>query len=148
MLVTVRCVLCFRAACESVSGLHSLIVEFLQRMSSVTDIISDLADAFLVCCVVVVVACVADRLLLRMLRACAVVPTRLTYVVTPECARELDLGDVGSTQAAVLDLGDVGSTEAALQGPPCDGQALSCRDSLMTSPTSQLHLLKFSETKV
>jgi len=105
-------------------------------MSSVTDIISDLADAFLICCVVVVVACIADRLLLRMLRACSVLPTRLTYVVTPECARELDVGDVGST-------------EAALQEPSCDGRAaLSCHDALMTSPMSQLHLLKFSETKV
>jgi len=130
MLVTERCVLCV-PACESVSRLHSLIVDFLQRMSSLTDIISDLADAFLICCFVVVVACVADRLLLRMLRACAVLPTRLTYVVTPECARQLDVGDAGST-------------EAALQRPSCDG----CRDDVMSSPMSQLHLLKFSETKV
>ena len=122
-------------ACEYVSHLHSLITEFLQHISSVRDIASDLADTFLICCVVVVVACVADKLLLRMLRACAALPMRLTYVVKQEYAQQLDVADATST-------------DAALQGQSCDGRTFTCHDSLLSSPLTQLHLLQFSETKV
>ena len=122
-------------ACEYVGHLQSIITEFLQLISSFTHIISDLADMFLICCVVVVVACVADKLLVRMLRACAALPVRLTYVVSQECAQQLDVSDATTT-------------EVALQGQSCDGRAFTCRDALLSTPLTQLHLLQFSETKV
>ena len=123
------------SACERVNRLRSLSDAFLQHISSVTDIVDDLADAFLVCCCVVVVACVADKLLLRLLRALGALPVRVTYVVTHECAQQMDVGDAAST-------------ETALHGQSCDGRSFTCRDSLPSPPLTDLHLTQFSETKV
>ena len=96
------------------------------------DIISALADTFLVCCAVVVAAYVADWLLLRMLRACAVLPVRVTYAVTPEQVRQLDVPVASSTEMT-------GS---------CDGRAMTCHDALLSCPFTDLHPPQFSETKV
>jgi len=131
-------VLCFGgcAACKHTGRLQSLAAVFLQRVSSVTDIVNNVADMFLICCVVVVVACVADKLLLRVLRACAVLPVRVTYVVTQEFARQLDLGDAASTETP------------ATNEQSCDGRAFTCRQALLPSSLTELYLPQFSETKV
>lgn len=126
---------CWFEVCEYASRLHSLTDEFVQHVSSVRDIVSDLADTFLICCVVVVVACVADKLLLRMLRACAMLPVRVTYIVTHECAHQLDVGEPSLT-------------DTQLYGQSCDGRPFTCRDALLSSPLTDLHLPQFSETKV
>jgi len=133
-MISARCCLqpLVFAACEHANHLRSLVVEFLRHISAVADVVSDVAHMFLVCCVVVVVACVADELLLRMLRACAALPVRLTYVVTQEYARQLDVGDASSV-------------EAALHGPSSDGRAVTCGDALYSLPLTEL---QFSETKV
>ena len=131
-------VMCFNecAACEHTSHLHSLASVFLQHVSSVTHIVNDVSNTFLICCVVVVAACVTDKLLLRVLRACAVLPARVTYVVTQEYAHQLDVGDAGSTETP------------AMNEQPCDGRAFTCREALLPSPLTELYLPQFSETKV
>jgi len=134
---------CTFAACEHISRLRSLMAEFSQHVSSVTDVVGALSNMFVVCCVVVACACVVEQLLLRTLRACAVRPTRRAYVVTQQYAEQLGVADAAtSTQTTTM-------TQAAAQSQ-CDGRAFTCRDALLSSASSltQLQLLQFSETKV
>jgi len=81
---------------------------------------------FVVCCVIVVVACVADKLLLRTLRACAVLPV-----------------NVSSHR-----LHDVTDDVALPGGQSCDGRPFANTEAVMASPLKKMHLLQFSETKV
>lgn len=137
------CFLLF-AACEHISRLRSLTTQFVHQVSIVTDIISALSNVFVVCCVVVACAAVVERLLLRTLRACGVLPTRRTYVVTQQYARQLD--DVATEGGTEM----LQSASAAGQSQ-CDGRAFTCREALLSSSSSLTQLqqvLQFSETKV
>jgi len=65
-----------------------------------------------------------------MLRACAVLPVRVTYALTRD---QLDVPDVSC------------STEMV---DSCDGRAFTCRDALLSCPLTDLRPPQFSETKV
>jgi len=133
------------SACAHVDRLRSLVSRFRRHVQSLVDVVGALADAFLACCVVVVVAAVVDQLLLRTLRACAVLPVRRTYVMTSQQVRQLDgfvAGATVNTLPASAAAAAGGGTEA------CDGRAFTCRDALISCPVTDLLPPHFSETKV
>jgi len=122
------------SVCEHVARIRSAVDELMRRVESVSLIIDAFADAYVVCCVVVAVACVADGLLLRMLRARGLFPVRRTFVVTHD--------DVGELDAAA----DLTDARVPVARSLCDGNAIGCVDPLL--PLNEMQPPQFSETKV